>query len=109
MEEKPAGEEAVSQQGQMSRRRFLKYAGVGAAVAVGAGALAYGALPYFSTPARPRLQWWGVGTGNPERWEGLGDEVDFTDAAWDPVPVLNKMRSDGRNSYDVISNAGTLG
>jgi putative spermidine/putrescine transport system substrate-binding protein len=108
MEEKPAGEEAVSQQGQMSRRRFLKYAGVGAAVAVGAGALGYGALQYFSTPARPRLQWWGVGTGNPERWDGLGDEVDFTDAAWDPVPVLNKMRSDGRNIYDVISNAGTL-
>ncbi|HYY47960.1 MAG TPA: extracellular solute-binding protein [Thermoplasmata archaeon] len=108
MEEKPEGREAVSEGGQMSRRRFLKYAGLGAVVVAGAGIAGYSALSYLSTPSRPRLQWWGVGTGNPERWDGLGDEVDFTDAAWDPVPVLNKMKADGRNIYDVISNAGTL-
>lgn len=109
MEEKPEGQEAVSEGRKMSRRRFMKYAGVGAAGAAGVGLAGYGAYQWLSAPpSRTPLQWWGIGTGNPERWDGLGDEVIFTEAPWDPVPVLTKMRSDGRNQYDVISNAGTL-
>ena len=90
----------------MSRRRFLTYAGIGAGVAAVAGAGGYWLL---SRPPPP-LQWWGVGTGNPEQdvWPGLGDQVIFTTAPWDPVPVLQRMRTGGKNEYDVISNAGTL-
>ena len=112
MEEKPESTAPVSEGRKMSRRSFVKYVGVGAGAAAVAGLAGYGAFQYLSTPSKPApLQWWGIGTGNPERWYGLGDaggDVVFTEAPWDPVPVLNKMRADGRNQYDVISNAGTL-
>lgn len=105
MEEKPEGAEAEAG-GQVSRRKFLKYTAIGAGVAAVAGVGGYGA--YVLLTRREPLQWWGVGTGNPELWHGLGDEVIFKEAPWDPVPVLTEMRQSGRNQYDVISNAGTL-
>lgn len=109
MEEKPESQSAVPEVpegGRMSRRRFLTYAGIGAGVAAAAG---FGGYWVLSRP-QPPLQWWGVGTGNPEQdvWPGLGDQVIFSTAPWDPVPVLQRMRTGGRNEYDVISNAGTL-
>lgn len=107
MEEGSEGMEPQAQEpsgrARISRRRFLTYTAIGAgiAAAVGVGAWAF-------LGRREPLQWWGVGTGNPELWTGLNDEVVFTEAPWDPVPVLTQMRQSGRNQYDVISNAGTL-
>ena len=105
MEEKPTSQEAVPEKGGVTRRKFMKYGAIGAVAAAG---VAVGGYYLLSRPAQAPLQWWGVGTGNPEKWFGLGDEVVFTEAPWDPVPVLNKMRTDGKDQYDVISNAGTL-
>src|SRR3989304_4747372 len=91
---------------KMSRRRFLTYAGIGAGVAAVAGAGGYWLL---SRPPPP-LQWWGVGTGNPEQdvWPGLGDQVIFTTAPWDPVPVLQRMRTGGKNEDVIISKLCTM-
>jgi putative spermidine/putrescine transport system substrate-binding protein len=111
MEEKPEEVEEEQPTEGVSRRKFLTYLALGAGVAAIAGVGGYAGYSLLSqAPRRAPLQWWGVGTGDPEQqvWHGLGDEVIFSTAPWDPVFTLDRMRTGGRNTYDVISNAGTL-
>lgn len=99
----------------VSRRSFLKLAAAGVGVAAVAGVGAWGYTQGWFTPARPPLQWWGIGTTTPEigysgeTFNGaLGDTVVFTEAPWDPTQLQTKMCSDGKEQYDFITNAGTM-
>lgn len=99
----------------VSRRGFLKMTavGVGAAAVGGAAGFFVGQSRGPGGAAAP-LQWWGIGTNDPEmgyeneEWSTLRDQVVFTEAPWDPVTLENKMGTDGKDIYDFISNAGTM-
>lgn len=106
------GQEPVEYEG-VSRRGFMKLAAVGVGAAAVGGAAGYLAAPRAGddTP----LQWWGIGTNDPEMgykegddWSTLRDVAVFTEAPWDPAQLQQKMGTDGKDIYDFISNAGTM-
>lgn len=97
----------------VNRRGFLKMAALGAGAAAVGGVAGYYAGA-GQVGARAPLEWWGIGTNDPEMgykgedWSTLRDVAVFTEAPWDPAQLQLKMGSDGKDIYDFISNAGTM-